>query len=223
MSAPITSVWHAEPNSAVIVVDVQRDFCPGGSLAVPNGDDVVGASNWMMSHADNVYVTRDWHPVKTPHFDKWPPHCIAHTVGAEFHPNLWVPDYAAIIYKGFYELDGGYSAFGGQDWRGHELDRMLHNQMVNKLYVMGLATDYCVKETVLQAIRYGYKVEVILDAVAAVNLQPQDGSHAIQVMSDAGAKFEYAIKYGYLDGLLRAAQRRHVMIDSKRELCGTAV
>ncbi|MEK7574152.1 MAG: isochorismatase family protein [Patescibacteria group bacterium] len=168
---------------ALIVVDVQNDFCPGGSLAVSNGDQVVEPINQMLNLAKQnnweIYFSRDWHPAKTKHFQKWPAHCVQNTRGAEFHPNLHQPyDYPKfqIISKGLGEADD-YSAFDGG-----------MRPKAKQLYVGGLATDYCVLWTVKKALELGYEVIFLSDACQAVNLKPDDGKKAIKEMRNAGVK-----------------------------------
>lgn len=184
------TLWRAELYTGVVIVDVQRDFCDG-SLAVPGANKIIGVCNTMMQSvqypSQQVFLSRDWHPYDTPHFDKWPRHCVAHTVGAEFHPGLMIPLDATIIAKG---VDGedAYSAFQGQDIWGFDLESNLKLRSIKKLYIMGLATDYCVKETVLSARRLGLEVVVIIDGCAAVNADPYT---AFAEMFDAGANFRY--------------------------------
>ena len=168
---------------ALMVVDVQNDFCLGGALAVTYGDEVVKPLNHMIDFAERnnweIYFSRDWHPQETKHFEKWPTHCVQNTLGAEFHPELHLPkDYAKfhIISKGLGDADG-YSAFDGDVL-----------PKAKELYVGGLATDYCVLWTVKKAIKLGYKVVLLLDACRAVNFNPIDGRDAIREMIALGAK-----------------------------------
>jgi nicotinamidase/pyrazinamidase len=175
---------------ALIVVDVQNDFCPGGTLAVPHGDDVVAPLNQQieefLARDEPVYKTRDWHPPTTKHFTayggSWPVHCVQNTTGAQFHPALKDDARIHIISKGVGDTDG-YSAF---DETG--LASKLHQQGVQELVVGGLATDYCVKNTVLDALKNGFKVKAIENAMRAVDLQPGDGERAIEEMHAAGAE-----------------------------------
>lgn len=175
---------------ALIVVDVQNDFCPGGALAVPHGDEVVAPLNELidefLERGDPVYKSRDWHPPTTKHFQAyggaWPVHCVQNTEGAEFHPALRDDPRIEVISKGLGDTDC-YSAFDETD-----LDSQLHKAGVDEVVVGGLATDYCVKNTVLDALKRGYKVKAVEEAMRPVELQPGDGERAIEEMRAAGAK-----------------------------------
>lgn len=179
-----------EKKRALIVVDVQNDFCPGGALAVPRGDEVVGPLNGLieefLSRDESVYKSRDWHPSKTRHFleygGTWPPHCVQDTHGAEFHPELLDDPRIEIISKGTGDEDN-YSAFDGTD-----LAELLKDQGVDEVWVGGLATDYCVKNTVLDAIRNGFQVTGVANAMRPVDLEPGDGDRAMDEMRVAGAQ-----------------------------------
>ena len=176
---------------ALIVVDVQNDFCPGGSLAVAQGDEVVAPLNKLMKEfldrGEPVYKTRDWHPEKTKHFaaygGTWPVHCVQNTLGAEFHPSLLDDPRITIISKGFDERADGYSGFDGT-----QLAQLLRDEDVEEIWVGGLATDYCVKQTVLDGLRNGFKVKALADAMRAVNVHPDDGKKAVEQMREAGAE-----------------------------------
>lgn len=181
----------SEPRKALIVVDVQNDFCPGGSLAVAHGDEVVAPLNKLMreflDRGEPVFKTRDWHPAKTKHFadygGTWPVHCVQNTRGAEFHHDLLDDPRVTVISKGFDESADGYSGFDGT-----ELGQKLRADGIEEVWVGGLATDYCVKETVLGARREGFKVKALADAMRPVNVNPDDGKHAIEAMRNAGAE-----------------------------------
>jgi len=188
------------PKQALIVVDVQNDFCPGGTLAVARGDEVVEPLNELidefLEQERPVYKSRDWHPPTTKHFEKyggvWPVHCVQDTKGAEFHPALRDDPRITVISKGLGDTDC-YSAFDETD-----LLAQLHQQNVEEVVVGGLATDYCVKSTVLDALRSGFKVKALKNAMRAVDLQPGDGERAIEEMRDAGAEIlstDYADKF----------------------------
>jgi nicotinamidase/pyrazinamidase len=178
-----------QPKQALIVVDVQNDFCPGGTLAVPHGDDVIEPLNQLiddfLKRGAPVYKSRDWHTPTTKHFaaygGTWPVHCVQNTEGAEFHPALRDDPRITVISKGLGDTDC-YSAFDETD-----LATQLHKQNVEEVVVGGLATDYCVKNTVLDALKKGFKVKAIENAMRAVDLQPGDGERAIDEMRDAGA------------------------------------
>ena len=181
---------------ALIVVDVQNDFCPGGSLAVPNGDAVVPILNEYLSRAAAagilIFASRDWHPEHTRHFaaegGPWPPHCIQGTPGAEFHPALRLPLSAVVVSKGMSAEDQGYSALEAVLPDGQSLADALRARGVQHVYVGGLATDYCVRATVLDALKEGFTTDVLVDASLPVDVQPGDGERALNEMLVAGAE-----------------------------------
>ena len=176
---------------ALIIIDVQNDFCPGGALAVAHGDDVVAPLNKMVAHARKekwfIAASRDWHPVNTRHFEKWPAHCVQNTAGAKFHSDLDVAG-AFVISKptGFYE--DGYSAFEGSAEGGQSLEELLISNGVTEVYIGGLATDYCVKATAIDAARKGFKTFILFDACRAVNIKPDDGQKAVEEMKANGVE-----------------------------------
>jgi nicotinamidase/pyrazinamidase len=187
--------------TALVVVDVQNDFAdPGGALAVNGGDSVVPLINDEMRAAIEagglVVATQDWHPPSTPHFARdggvWPVHCVADSWGAELHPGLALPGDAARVRKGSNGEDG-YSGFTMRDpvtgmEAPTELDRMLRDRGITRVVVCGLATDYCVKATALDAVHLGYDTDLLVDGTAAVDLEPGDGERALDEMRDAGVK-----------------------------------
>lgn len=176
---------------ALLVVDVQNDFLPGGSLAVPRGDEVVPVLNRCLTlfsrKALPIYASRDWHPANHCSFraqgGPWPPHCIAETYGAEFPGSLDLPADAVIISKADTPEKDAYSAFGDTD-----LGLCLKAVDVRRLFVGGLATDYCVLNTVKDARALGYDVVLLTDAVRAVEVQPGDGEKALAEMRGLGAR-----------------------------------
>jgi nicotinamidase/pyrazinamidase len=178
-----------EKKRALIVVDVQNDFCPGGALAVPHGDEVIAPLNKLikdfLERGEPVFKSRDWHPSTTKHFaaygGTWPVHCVQETVGAEFHPSLLDDIHIRVVSKGLGDEDC-YSAFDETD-----LALQLQRLGVEEVWVGGLATDYCVKNTVLDALKQGFSVKAITDAMRAVDLKPGDGERAIEEMRVAGA------------------------------------
>ena len=182
---------------ALLVVDVQNDFCPGGALAVRNGDSVIAPLNraidWTQAHGGTVYASRDWHVPDAGHFTPyggiWPVHCVQQTPGARFHPALHLPDEATIVTKGDGASSDGYSAFEGRTPAGASLAHDLREKDVGRLYVGGLATDYCVRQSVLDALDTGLDVTVLTDAIAGVDLNPGDSAKALEEMRAAGAKF----------------------------------
>jgi nicotinamidase/pyrazinamidase len=187
------------PDTALLVVDIQNDFAdPAGGLSVSGGDAIVATVDREIEMARNngamVVATQDWHPETTPHFAKdggiWPVHCVADTWGAELHPALILPDDAPRIRKGVNGEDG-YSGFTMRDplsgaTAQTELEALLHDAGIVRVVVVGLATDYCVKATALDAARLGFETNVLTDAIAAVDLQPGDGDRALEEMRAAG-------------------------------------
>jgi nicotinamidase/pyrazinamidase len=181
-----------EKKQALIVVDVQNDFCPGGTLAVAHGDEVVAPLNKLIAEflerGAPVFKSRDWHPAKTKHFadfgGTWPIHCVQGTKGAEFHPALTDDPRIHVISKGLGDEDS-YSAFDGTD-----LASQLRERGVEEVLVGGLATDYCVKNTVLDALKQGFAVKALTHAMRPVELKPGDGDRAIEGMRDAGAEIQ---------------------------------
>jgi len=188
-----------DARTALLVVDVQNDFAdPSGSLYVAGGEQIVPIVNAEVERAREagaqVVYTQDWHPEHTPHFQRdggiWPVHCVEDTHGAEFHEDLLVAD-SEVVRKGHDGRDG-YSGFSVRDpLSGERGDTLLHEMLeangIERLVICGLATDYCVVETVLDARMLGYPVEVLTDAVRAVELQPGDGATALARMREAGA------------------------------------
>ncbi len=187
------------PTTALVVVDVQNDFAdPGGGLSVAGGEAIVPVVDREIAMAVNngaiVVATQDWHPASTPHFAKdggiWPVHCVAGTWGAELHPALTLPGDAPRVRKGANGEDG-YSGFTMRDPVSGEtipteLEGILRDAQVERVVVVGLATDYCVKATALDARRLGFETAVLADAIAAVELEPGDGARALDELRDAG-------------------------------------
>jgi nicotinamidase/pyrazinamidase len=181
--------------SALLVVDVQNDFCTGGALAVPGSERVVGALNTYIGDAVArgmpVYASRDWHPPNTSHFEPyggpWPVHCVKDSEGARFHPDLQLPPTAIVVSKGEQSESPGYSALEGRTAEGTPLLADLRNRGITHLYVGGLATDYCVKHSVLDALSAGLQVIVLEDAIAGVDVHAGDSSRAIAEMREKGA------------------------------------
>ena len=176
-------------STALVVVDVQIDFCPGGALPVPEGDKVVPVLNeyikqFIAAQAPIIF-TRDWHPANHSSFKSqggpWPPHCIQNTEGAKFHPSLIIPPQAEIVSKAD-KRDEAYSFFQGTD-----LAEKLRKR-INTLFVGGLATDYCVKETVLDGLKEHFEVYHLDDASRGVNVTPGDSDKALQLMVVKGCR-----------------------------------
>jgi nicotinamidase/pyrazinamidase len=178
------------PRAALIVVDVQNDFCPGGALPVAGGDAVVPLINEYVEKLrlanGPVIATRDWHPSDHCSFRErggpWPPHCIQNSPGAAFHPGLKLPPQTLIISKGTDPEREEYSGFARPD-----LERHLRMLGVSTVLVAGLATDYCVKQTVLEACKAGFETVLLQDATRGVDLQPGDSDRAVEAMRAAGA------------------------------------
>ncbi len=176
---------------ALIIVDLQRDFCPGGALPVARGDEVVKPLNNMIRLFDDedrpVIFTRDWHPRNHSSFKEfggiWPPHCVQHTRGAEFHPALRVPKKAMIINKATNPKIDAYSGF-----QGTELAEILMERGVVEVFVGGLATDYCVKNTVVDGLKNNFITHVLTDCIRGVNVRPTDSAAALREMVSGGAK-----------------------------------
>ncbi len=178
------------PGDALVIADVQNDFLPGGALGVPGGDEVLPIINEYLRRFSRqglpVYVTRDWHPAGHCSFQSeggpWPTHCVAGTPGAAFAHDLALPANATVISKATDAAREAYSAFAGTD-----LDERLRRTGTQRLFVGGLATDYCVFNTVKDALALGYSTVLLLDAVRAVNVRPGDGDAAVAQMLGLGA------------------------------------
>ena len=185
-----------DEKAALIVVDVQNDFCPGGALPAPGGNDIIEALNRHLGEAREheilVYATRDWHPAVTTHFKEyggpWPPHCVQGSAGAQFHPHLKLPADAIVISKGDDPARDGYSAFEGHTSAGTPLLHDLRDRHVTTLYIAGIATDYCVKTTALDAVQAGIDVRVLKDAITGIDVRPGDVDRALAEVTRAGAR-----------------------------------
>jgi len=186
------------PKAALLVVDVQNDFCPGGALAVSHGDRVIPVLNRAVeafqAAGRPVFASRDWHPPDTKHFKAqggpWPPHCVAGTEGAAFHPDLRLPPDAIVVSKGQNRHDDGYSAFEARTPGGRTLADELRRTGVTDLYVGGLTTDYCVRATALDARAAGFHVTVLADGIAGIDAE--DSRRALEEIRAAGGGVEPA-------------------------------
>jgi nicotinamidase/pyrazinamidase len=175
---------------AIVVVDVQNDFLPGGALAVPGGDRVVPVLNRYLALFDErslpIFATRDWHPVNhcsfREHGGTWPPHCVAGTSGAAFAPALALPPATIVVSKG---TDAGKEAYSG--FQGTDLAARLRAAGVRRLFIGGLATEFCVLATVSDALSEGFSVFLLLDAIQALEIKPGDARRSEQEMIDRGA------------------------------------
>lgn len=195
--------------TALIMVDLQNDFCYGGSLAVAEGDAVVPLANQLQSHFDIIVATKDWHPKDHMSFASnhpgykvgdivfvqdisqilWPDHCVQGSNGAEFHPELDTRQVHNVFFKGTDKTIDSYSAFfDNAHLRATGLGDYLRAQKVKEIYIMGLATDYCVKYSCLDAVHLGFTVHVIQDACRGVELKPGDVDYAFQEMQSVGVK-----------------------------------
>ena len=181
--------------AALLIVDVQVDFCPGGNLPVAGGDEVVPVLNGYVglfrARGLPVFASRDWHPAASSHFRThggiWPVHCVRGTAGARYHPGLELPVDAIVVSKGTDPGADGFSSFDGVDENGVPLADCLRESGVECLFVGGLATDYCVKHTVLDGLAKGFAVTLLVDAARGVDLEPGDSAEAIREMVKAGA------------------------------------
>jgi nicotinamidase/pyrazinamidase len=182
--------------AALLVVDVQMDFCPGGALPVPEGDRVVPVLNHYIEmfwkRGSPIFASRDWHPLNSQHFKasggKWPTHCVQGSLGAHFHSELILPMGTVVVSKGMAIYDNGYSALQGVTENGTPLAMLLRRMELDRIYVGGLATDYCVQESVLDALKEGFSVTLLTDAIRGVDLERGDSERAIARMVAAGAE-----------------------------------
>ncbi len=153
-------------NKALLIVDLQNDFCPGGNLAVENGDKVIPVINKLIKHFNYVFASKDWHSENSEHFKKWPVHCLANSNGAKLHKNLHQEKIEEIFLKGTSIKDDGYSVFEATN---KNFEKYLKEKNITELFITGLALDFCVKATALDAVKKGFKTYIVLDATEAVN------------------------------------------------------
>jgi len=179
------TTYEIRPDDALVIVDVQHDFLPGGALGVAEGERIFDPIDELAPRFARVYATRDWHPADHSSYAQyggpWPVHCVADTHGAAFDPRLNLENVDVVVDKGTDRLTDGYSGFAATS-----LESDLRDHGVRRVFVCGLATDYCVKATALDAKAAGFDVVVIEDAAAAVNVQPGDEERALQEVRDAG-------------------------------------
>jgi len=201
--------------NALIVTDIQNDFVPGGALAVQEGDKIVPVVNRLLSRFDIVVATQDWHPPDHSSFAAnhpgkkpgdvidlnglpqilWPVHCVQNTSGAAFVPGLHGRAFAGVFHKGIDPGIDSYSAlFDNAHRRATELGDFLKGRKVTGIYLVGLATDYCIKFTALDAVALGFKTHVIEDACRGINLKPEDVKNAIEDMKKAGVEITHSEK-----------------------------
>jgi len=182
--------YTIESSDALLITDIQKDFLPGGALPVDGGDEIIPVLNEYARRFEDarvhVFASRDWHPANHISFKMqggpWPPHCVQNTTGAEFSPDLKLPDNVVVISKATNPEHESYSVFDGTNF-AHEL-KMCE---VKRIFIGGLATDYCVVNTVLDAIKLGYETVVLMDASLGINVEPGDVDKAVEAMQKAGA------------------------------------
>ncbi len=178
-------------SDALLIIDIQNDFLPGGALAVPGGDEIIPFVNQMIelfkAKGLTIVATRDWHPKGHVSFVEsggpWPAHCVKDTPGAMFPEQLLLPDDVIVVSKATGPEKDAYSGFDGTG-----LSDILSSLGIKRVFVCGLATDYCVKATVLDAIKLGFEVIVLTEGIRAVNLSDKDGEIALSEMNSRGAK-----------------------------------
>ncbi len=180
--------YRIEPTDALVVVDPQNDFLPGGPLAVAQGMRIFEPINRIAPHFAHVFASRDWHPSDHAYFaangGPWPYHCLAKTPGAAFSDQLHLEHIDAIVDKGTDPRTDGYSAFAGT-----KLEEALRKLGITRIFIAGLATDYCVKMTSIYAAANGFEAIVLTDAIAAVNVEPGDEADALEAMRACGVRF----------------------------------
>lgn len=182
-------------DAALLIVDVQNDFCPGGALGVSGGDEIIPLINryidLLKGRGAVVIASRDWHPPVTRHFREfggiWPAHCVKESFGAMFHAELRLPPDCVVFSKGMDPELNNYSALSARNAEGAPLAEFLLKEGLRHLYICGLATDYCVRQTTLDGLREGFTVTVLVDAVRGVDLTPGDSDRALAEIKSAGA------------------------------------
>jgi len=182
-------------NSALVIVDVQNDFCPGGALEVYNADEIILVINRYMELFRGkglpIIASRDWHPRETKHFEKyggiWPEHCVQRSFGAMFRAGLLLPPDILVFSKGMDPERDDYSALQARNDTGTSMTDVLKKVGIRELYICGLATDYCVRQTALEGLHLGFSITVLVDAVRGVELNPGDSKRALDELEAAGA------------------------------------
>jgi len=182
-------------NSALVIVDVQNDFCPGGALEVYNADEIILVINRYMELFRGkglpIIASRDWHPRETKHFEKyggiWPEHCVQRSFGAMFRAGLLLPPDTLVFSKGMDPERDDYSALQARNDTGTSMTDFLKKVGIRELYICGLATDYCVRQTALEGLHLGFSITVLVDAVRGVELNPGDSKRALDELEAAGA------------------------------------
>ena len=187
---------YLQQGDALSVTDMQNDFLPGGALGVPGGDKIIPYVNRtieLFKKSDlPIFFTRDWHPPDHCSFKDqggpWPPHCVQNTAGAEFSSELNIPEGSTVISKGSEKNSEQYSTLGGRDADGNTESSLMKKSGIRRIFIAGLATDYCVLNSVKDALAEGYEVYVLTDAIRAVDVNRGDGERALEEMIRAGAK-----------------------------------
>ncbi|GAB6281707.1 MAG: bifunctional nicotinamidase/pyrazinamidase [Ignavibacterium sp.] len=169
---------------ALFIVDLQNDFCPNGALPTPKGNIIIPVVNKLMDKFNFVLASKDWHPEKTIHFNKWPKHCVQGSFGAEFPEGLNIENIKRVFLKGTGDKDDGYSAFESTN---ENLTEYLKRNNIDELYVTGLTAEYCVKQTVLDALKNGFKTYVVKDGVEGIYQKEDDVENAFAEMKNTGA------------------------------------
>ena len=169
----------------LIIVDVQKDFCPGGALPSAGGDKIIPVINDLQKKFDVIIASKDWHPGQTVHFEKWPVHCVRGSKGAEFHEQLNIDKINEVALKGTGNTDDGYSAFEATNL---DIQSWLKKKNVSEVYVCGIASEYCVSATARDAKKAGFKTFVVEDAISAVEAEAGDTEKAIKEMKTCGVE-----------------------------------
>ena len=196
----------------LLIIDVQIDFCPGGALPVPRGHEIVPTLNKYIDlfsvEKYPVFASRDWHPRNSRHFEamggQWPSHCIQDTQGARFHPMLHLPDDVIIVSAGTQPDENGYSVYDGKTEEGEAFNNILDQLGIEALFIGGLATDYCVKQSVLDLLNSGFNVYLLVDAVKGLDVSSGDSDNAIEEMSAKGAQL---VRYDRVEEMLLLHKR----------------
>lgn len=183
--------------AALLVVDIQYDFLPGGALGVPDGETILPKVNRSVElfarRGLPIVATRDWHPPETRHFKAyggaWPAHCVQGTKGARFHRDLKLPRGTIVVSKGMDPEEDSYSAFQAFTDQGRDLESVLRETSVDEVFIAGLATDYCVRASTIDAVKRGFRVRVLRDAIRGVDVKPGDSEVALREMKAIGAQF----------------------------------
>ncbi len=203
MVTNLSKIFTLTNSDALLVTDIQNDFLPGGALPVAGGDEIIPVINNYIQRFGRTHVlaSRDWHPSNHMSFKaqggSWPPHCVQNTEGAKFSPNLKLPPHTVVISKATDPKIDAYSAFEGTN-----LSNELRMLGIKRLFVCGLATDYCIVNTVLDACKLGFEAIVLMDAIRGIDARPGDVEHAIQTMVENGAEQATAAEFPEIEDAL---------------------